>query len=111
MASPRERAASIATAKLSLTLFCPMTSASRCGRSFSSNEESSSTGAAETKRSRLGLRLGLFFAVATASDGRTKCEAAQLPSVRWNLRRLHHSSQLKPALSVLSNESSIQQLQ
>ena len=31
----------------------PMNSASRCGRSFSSKEESSSTGAAETRRSRL----------------------------------------------------------
>src|ERR1035438_7939426 len=74
MASPRERAASIATARFSLTFLWPMNSASRCGRSFSSNEESSSTGAADTRRSRLGLRLGLFFAVATASDGRTKRE-------------------------------------
>src|SRR5579864_5525773 len=78
MASPRERAASIATARFSFTFFCPMNSLSRCGRSLSSNEESSSTGAAETRRARLGLRLGSFFAVATASDGRTKCETAQL---------------------------------
>ena len=78
MASPRERAASIATARFSLTFFCPMNSDKRCGRSFSSNEQSSSTGAAETRRSRLGLGLGLFSAVATGSDGRTKCEGAQL---------------------------------
>src|SRR5947207_9433729 len=50
-ASARERAASIATARFSLTFVCPMNSPSRCGRSFSSNEESSSTGAAETTRS------------------------------------------------------------
>src|SRR5579864_7511931 len=78
MASPRERAASIATARFSFTFFCPMNSLNLCGRSFSSNEESSSTGAAETRRARLASRLGLFFAVATASDGRTKCETTQL---------------------------------
>src|SRR5271170_655272 len=78
MASPRDRAASIATARFSLTLACPMNSPRRCGRSFSSNDESSSTAAAETRRSGLSFRLGLFRSVATASDGRTKCELAQL---------------------------------
>src|SRR3977135_823765 len=42
-----------------------MNSFRRCGRSFSSNEESSSTGAAETMRS---FRLGLFLARATDAD-------------------------------------------
>src|SRR5258708_36342719 len=65
MASPRERAASIATARFSLTFACPINSPSRCGRSFSSNEESSSTAAADTTRSGLYSRLGLFLAVAT----------------------------------------------
>jgi hypothetical protein len=37
--------------RLSLTLSCPMNSRRRCGRSFSSKDESSSTGAAETMRS------------------------------------------------------------
>src|SRR2546426_4377090 len=61
----------MATARFSLTLSCPMNSFSRCGRSFSSNEESSSTGAAETMRS---FRLGLLFARATEADGSTeKC--------------------------------------
>src|SRR5712675_3016660 len=49
-------------AKFSLTLGCPMNSASRCGRSFSSNDESSSTGAADTSRC---FRSGMFLAVAT----------------------------------------------
>src|SRR5580704_311648 len=65
MASPRERAASIATASCSFTLFCPMNSASRCGRSFNSKDESSSTAEAETSRSGGEFRLGLFLAVAT----------------------------------------------
>src|SRR6202167_3752083 len=65
MASPRDRAASIATARLSLTLVCPMNSWSLCGRSFSSNEESSSTEAADTRRSGLSFRLGLCLALAT----------------------------------------------
>src|SRR5580692_9174629 len=43
----------MATSRFSLTLFCPMNSCKRCGRSFSSKEESSSTGAAETSRSLL----------------------------------------------------------
>src|SRR5438309_8809733 len=67
-ASPRERAASIATAKFSLTLGCPINSASRCGRSFSSNDESSSTGAADTTRC---FRSGTFLRVAT---GRIRSE-------------------------------------
>lgn len=54
-----------------------MNSPSRWGRSFSSKDESSSTAAAETRRSGLSFRLGLFRSVATASDGRTKCELAQ----------------------------------
>ena len=82
MASPRDCAASIATARFSLTLFCPMNSARRCGRSFSSNEESSSTGAAETSRSRFGIEIGVVFAVATVPDGRTKCESAQFVHLR-----------------------------
>ena len=55
----------MATARFSLTLACPMNSARRCGRSFSSNEESSSTGAAETMRSRFCGILGVFLSVAT----------------------------------------------
>src|SRR5215469_18926816 len=66
MASPRERAASIATARFSLIFFWPMNSARRCGRSFSSKQESSSTGAAETSRLRVS-RLGLFFTPATGA--------------------------------------------
>src|SRR6266849_1083166 len=42
-----------------------MNSASRCGRSLSSNDESSSTGAAETSRSRSCGSLGMFLRVAT----------------------------------------------
>ena len=53
MASPRERAASIATARFSFTLVWPMNSFSLCGRSFNSKDESSSTGAADTSRSGL----------------------------------------------------------
>src|SRR5436309_1385970 len=71
-ASPRERAASIATAKFSLTLGCPINSASRCGRSFSSNDESSSTGAADTTRC---FRSGTFLRVATAAMVRRKRES------------------------------------
>ena len=67
MASPRDFAASIAIERFSLTLDCPMNSTSRCGRSFSSNEESSSTGAAETTRSRWSGSLGVFRSVATAA--------------------------------------------
>src|SRR5271157_46439 len=43
-----------------------MNSCNRCGRSLSSNEESSSTGTAETRRS---LRAGLSLAAATEGDG------------------------------------------
>ena len=63
MASPRDVAASIATARFSFTFFCPMNSASRCGRSFNSNDESSPTGAAETSRSRSGS--GVLLGVGT----------------------------------------------
>src|SRR5580692_10739324 len=55
----------MATARFSLTLDCPMNSARRCGRSFSSKEESSSTGAADTMRSRSCGILGTFLSVAT----------------------------------------------
>src|ERR1017187_7749627 len=48
----------MATSRLSLTLFCPMNSRSRGGRSFSPKDESSSTGTAETMRSGLALSLG-----------------------------------------------------
>src|ERR1035441_9528918 len=48
----------MATSRLSLTFFLPMNSRSRCGRSFSSNDESSSTGTAETMRSGWALSLG-----------------------------------------------------
>src|SRR5208282_6388300 len=41
----------MATSKFSFTFDWPMNSCRRCGRSFSSKEESSSTGAAETRRS------------------------------------------------------------
>src|SRR5215469_15002666 len=78
MASPRERAASMATARFSFTFFWPINSASRCGRSFSSKEESSPSAAAETRRSRLGSAWGWFLALATSRDSRTKCESAQL---------------------------------
>src|SRR5262252_6193511 len=64
----------MATDRFSLTLFCPMNSPRRCGLSLSSNDESSSTGAAETRRS---LRLGLFFASATLGDGKAKSAAVQ----------------------------------
>src|ERR1035438_2502464 len=53
-----------------------MNSASRCGRSLSSKDESSSTGAAETTRSRLGS--GLEPVAVTVPDSRTKCEDVQL---------------------------------
>jgi len=90
MASPRDRAASIATARFSLTLLCPINSLSRCGRSFSSNEESSSTAAADTNRSRLDSsrlepRSRLFRAVAT---GRI------LPRTAW--RQPPRLSDLRP---------------
>src|SRR5208283_4637571 len=68
MASPRERAAWMATSRFSLIFFWPMNSARRCGRSFSSKEESSSTGAAETSRSRLSVGLGLLRAVPIFAD-------------------------------------------
>src|SRR6476620_3207354 len=86
MASPRERAASMATARFSFTFFCPINSARRCGRSFNSKEESSPTGAAETRRSRLGSGAGLFFTEATVPDGRTKCESTQLQDRGVRLR-------------------------
>src|SRR5947209_6032961 len=96
MASPRDRAASMETARFSFTFFCPMNSAKRWGRSFNSNVESSSTGAAETRRSRLYSRL--FLAVATASDGRTKYESAQCAScsTQRSWRILRHFPQ-RPA--------------
>src|SRR5438105_3950756 len=48
----------MATARFSFTLGCPMNSDSFCGRSFNSKEESSSTWAADTRRSfRLGSAL------------------------------------------------------
>src|SRR5882757_6377744 len=56
----------MATSRFSLTLFWPMNSCRRWGRSFSSKEESSSTGAAETKRSFSGE---LSFAADTEGDG------------------------------------------
>src|SRR5271163_5338953 len=59
----------MATSRFSLTLFCPMNSFNRCGRSLSSKEESSATGAADTSRSfegRCNARLSL--AADTASD-------------------------------------------
>src|SRR4051794_13556687 len=55
-----------------------MNSDRRCGRSFSSNEESSPTGAAETRRSRFGSTSTLLLVLATNPDSRTKCESAQL---------------------------------
>src|SRR5450759_4209021 len=58
----------MATSRFSLTLFWPMNSCKRCGRSLSSKEESSSTGAAETRRS-LRCRLGLSLAADTRGDG------------------------------------------
>src|SRR6266404_3763066 len=42
-----------------------MNSPSRCGRSFNSKDESSSTGAAETRRSQLSSKLGVFLKAAT----------------------------------------------
>src|SRR3984885_14408822 len=77
MASPRDFAASIATCRFSFSFFWPINSLSSCGRSFNSNDESSSTGAADTRRSRFGVRLGLLLAAAIDSDSRTKCETAQ----------------------------------
>src|SRR5579883_1903895 len=74
MASPRERAASMATARFSFTLSWPMNSASRWGRSFSSKEESSSTGAADTRR--LG-RGGVFLRVATVRRCKANAGAMQ----------------------------------
>src|SRR5436305_1621799 len=108
MASPRERAASIATARFSFTFFWPMNSARRCGRSFNSKEESSPTGAAETRRSRLGSAPGLFLTEATVPDGRTKCEGAQFPV--WISGRsqggvhLHPSSRIHAILTELLPE-------
>ena len=61
MASPRDRAASIATARLSLTFFWPMNSASRCGRSFNSNDESSSTGARRNEALAVGIEVGIVL--------------------------------------------------
>ena len=82
MASPRDLAASMATARFSLTFFWPMNSASRCGRSFSSNDESSPTGAADTSRSPLESKSGLSATVGTLRDSRTKCESAQFVHLR-----------------------------
>jgi len=65
-ASPRDFAAWMAMSRFSLTLFWPMNSCRRCGRSFNSKEESSSTGAAETRRSLSGA---LSFAADTEGDG------------------------------------------
>src|SRR6185312_6722428 len=86
-ASPRDLAASIATAKFSLTLDWPMNSPSRCGRSFSSNEESSSTGAAETSRSRSSGSLGIFLTVATgAIVTRSRRRQNGQVGARWSLQ-------------------------
>jgi len=54
-------------------LFCPMNSRSRCGRSFSSNDESSSTGTAETMRSGWALSL----AKARRAIGKGECGGYQ----------------------------------
>src|SRR5580698_4317492 len=58
----------MATSRFSLTLFCPMNSCNRCGRSLSSKEESSSTGAAETSRSFKFGKLRLSLAADTEGD-------------------------------------------
>src|SRR6266404_1995036 len=58
----------MATSRFSLTLFWPMNSWRRCGRSLSSKEESSSTGAAETRRS-LRCSAGWSLAADTEGDG------------------------------------------
>src|SRR5581483_225203 len=74
-ASPRDFAASIATLRFSLTLFCPMNSRSRLGRSFSSNDASSSTGTADTSRSLISAACR---AGATGADSKLKSGAGQL---------------------------------
>src|SRR5581483_963871 len=74
-ASPRDFAASIATLRFSLILSCPMNSRSRLGRSFSSNEASSSTGTADTNRSLIS---GCSSARATAGDSKPNYRPRQL---------------------------------
>src|SRR5208283_1475978 len=70
----------MATSKFSFTLGWPMNSCRRCGRSLSSKEESSSTGAAETRRSFVfggTRRAGLSLAADTEGDGKAKCCGTQ----------------------------------
>src|SRR5271163_3836981 len=65
----------MATSRFSLTLFCPMNSCSRCGLSFSSKDESSSTGAAETRRS-LTYSAELSLAADTEAMVKRKVESS-----------------------------------
>src|SRR3954465_14537305 len=81
----------MATARFSLTLFLPMTPASRLGRSFSSNDASSSTTWAETMRSRTS---GELFGVDTVADGTPKMgrsRSAGFPQQQLSISRLHLS--------------------
>src|SRR2546421_1954682 len=59
----------MATARLSFTFFCPMNSCSLRGRSFSSNDASSSTIPADTTRSRIS---DVVLGLGTGGDSKAK---------------------------------------
>jgi len=95
-ASPRDRAASRAMPSCSFAFSWPMNSCRRRGRSFSSNEESSSTGAAETSRSFVCVgrwSAGLSLAADTEGDGKAKSGIKQLPVRRLCGSLLHRTGE------------------
>src|SRR5580704_1452065 len=76
----------MATSRFSLTLFCPMNSFNRCGRSLSSKEESSSTGAAETRRSFEGTWEGRCIArLSLAADTESDVSSSEVQGVERTL--------------------------
>ena len=93
----------MATSRLSLTFCWPMNSRRRCGRSFSSNEESSSSGAAETTRSRSGCKLSLGRG--TQGDGKAKAAAMRnehrVQTTDNGSHRLYHSHVRMKNLGIL----------
>src|SRR5580692_6893225 len=95
-ASPRDLAASSAIASCSFAFVCPINSASRVGRSFSSNAASSSTRPAETSRSasadvaRFKSTFVLFLKESTQGDTKAKPHAKQ-PHPYLLMQRQHQA--------------------
>src|SRR5580704_9089269 len=78
----------MATARFSFTLGCPMNSRRRCGRSFSSKDESSSNGTAETMRSRSGWEWSEGKDTQGDSKGKTREGANTCPIIIIKIRIL-----------------------